>query len=156
MLLDPAIKGWPQHLQIQIFEAIVVLMDLTVAKLSRLNSSPGFGAAQAAEDELDLIALLEPLMHAFDAKSVFNLKNSECFLPKQSRAVPGRYASPHTPQATGSWRPGFADADVEVLAQCSTFSWPAYFVNYFGHRKGFHYLQQVLWCDPAEPPEGCF
>lgn len=142
VLLDSAISLRPQHLQLQIFDAISGLVDLTAAKLAKTSTLNVVDAAQAFEDELDLIALLEPLTLAFDPESMFNLKNAECMLPNVSRALPNRYASPQAPDKSGvAVSP---EADLEDCALFTAFSWPAYFVNYFGHRKGFQLLHQVL------------
>ena len=146
VLLDSAVTVWNQHLQLQVFDAVVGLVDLTAAKLAKMDTPHAIDAAQAFEDELDLIALLEPLMHAFDPESIFNLKNTECLLPKVSREVPNKYASPRAPETSGSGMANSPRADVEDCAQFTTCSWPAYFVNCFGHRKGFQFLQQVLSC----------
>lgn len=137
----------PQHLQLQIFDAISGLVDLTAAKLAKMNTLNVVDAAQAFEDELDLIALLEPLIHAFDPESMFNLKNAECILPTVSRTLPNRYATPRSPDKSAM---AIAPGDVVDCALFTTFSWPAYFVNYFGHRKGFQLLHQVLCCAQAE------
>ncbi|KAL3156421.1 hypothetical protein ABBQ38_000732 [Trebouxia sp. C0009 RCD-2024] len=141
VLLDSAISMRPQHLQLQIFDAISGLVDLTAAKLAKMNTLNVVDAAQAFEDELDLIALLEPLIHAFDPESMFNLKNAECILPTVSRTLPNRYATPRSPDKSAM---AIAPGDVVDCALFTTFSWPAYFVNYFGHRKGFQLLHQAL------------
>ncbi len=145
LLLDSAINTWPEHLQLQIFDAVTGLVDLTAAKLSQLNAPDDIDAAQAAEDEVDLIALLEPLMHAFDPESMFNFKNSDCTLPnKMPRELPSRYASPRMPEVPSLHLEDSAETDVEDCSHFTTFSWPAYFVNYCGYRRGFQYIRQVL------------
>ena len=144
VLLDSAITLWGQHLQLQIFDAVIGLTDLTAAKLAKMDPPHAIDAAQAFEDEIDLIALLEPLVHAFDPESTFNMKNADCVLPNVPRGVPNKYAVPRAPEKSGSGMANSPRADVEDCAHFTTCSWPAYFVNYFGHRKGFHLIQQVL------------
>ena len=144
VLLDSAITLWGQHLQLQIFDAVVGLIELTAAKLARMDPPHAIDAAQAFEDEIDLIALLESLIHAFDPESMFNIKNADSVLPNVQRGVPNKYAIPRAPETSGSGMANSPRADVDDCAHFTTFSWPAYFVNYFGYRKGFHSIQQVL------------
>ena len=143
VLLDSAITMWGQHLQLQIFDAVIGLIDLTAAKLAKMDPPHAIDAAQAYEDEIDLTALLEPLIHAFDPESMFNNKNADCVLPNVLRGVPKKYAIPRAPEKSGSGMANSPRADVDDCAHFTTYSWPAYFVNYFGHRKGFQFLQQV-------------
>lgn len=149
VLLDSAVNTWPENLQLQIFDAVTKLVDLTAAKLSKLNAPEDVDAAQAAEDEADLMALLEPLMHAFDPESMFNCKNSGCILPSRiPKALSNRYASPQAPAATNVHLEDPTDTDVEDCLHFTTFSWPAYYINYFGYRRGFHYIRQVCLLFP--------
>ena len=144
VLTDTAITGWPENLQLQTFDAVTALVDLTAAKLMQLNAPEGTDAAQAIEDEADLMALLEPLMHAFDSNSMFNFKNADCMLPaNMPRELPSRYARPHLPEAPVVLLTDSIESDVQDCSHFETFSWPAYFINYFGHRKGFHFIRQV-------------
>lgn len=143
VLLDSAITMWGHHLQLQIFDAVLGLIEVTAAKLAKLDPPHAIDAAQAFEDEIDLIALLEPLVHAFDSDSTFNLKNAECVLPKVPRDLPTKYAIPRAPEQPGSGMANSPRADVEDCAHFTTYSWTAYFVNYFGHRKGFQFIQLV-------------
>ena len=145
VLLDSAITTWPEYLQLQTFDAVNGLVELTAAKLSQLSLVIDFDVAQAMEDEADLIALLEPLMHAFDPESMFNFKNSDCTLPaKMPRELPSKYATPRVPDVPGVPAEDPVEADVEDCSHFVTFSWPAYFINYFGYRRGFQYIRQVL------------
>jgi hypothetical protein len=144
VLLDSAINIWPENLQLQIFDAVTGLVDLTAAKLSQLSAPEDIDAAQAAEDEADLFALLEPLMHAFDPESTFNYKNSECTLPsRMPKELSSRYATPRAPAISSVHLGVPVDTDVEDCSRFTTFSWPAYFINYFGYRRGFQYIRQV-------------
>ena len=144
VLTDPAITGWPENLQLQTFDAVTALVDLTAAKLMQLNAPEGTDAAQAIEDEADSMALLEPLMHAFDTNSMYNFKNADCMLPaKMPRELPSRYARPHLPETPAVLLTDPTESDVQDCSHFETFSWPAYFINYFGHRKGFLYIRQV-------------
>ena len=144
VLLDSAINIWPENLQLQIFDAVTGLVDLTAAKLSQLTAPEDVDAAQAAEDEADLFALLEPLTHAFDPESTFNTKNSECTLPsRMPKGLSSRYATPRAPAISNVHLGVPVDTDVEDCSHFTTFSWPAYFINYFGYRRGFQYIRQV-------------
>ena len=144
VLLDTAINIWPENLQLQIFDAVTGLVDLTAAKLSQLTAPEDIDAAQAAEDEADLFALLEPLTHAFDPESTFNNKNSERTLPsRMPKGLSSRYATPRAPAMSSVHLGVPVDTDVEDCSRFTTFSWPAYFINYFGYRRGFQYIRQV-------------
>lgn len=149
VLLDSAINVWPENLQLQIFDAVTGLADLTAAKMCQLTASEDIDAAQAAEDEADLFALLEPLTHAFDPECTFNNKNSECTLPSRiPKELSSRYATPRVPAISSVHLGVPINTDVEDCSHFTTFSWPAYFINYFGYRRGFQYIKQVQHAGP--------
>lgn len=139
VLADPAVNGWMDGVQLQTFTAVLALLDLACAKLSRFSPQGVQDPAQALEDEIDLVNVLEPVQQAFDTTCIFNFKNQDCILPsKLPRSLSHRYATPHMPEL-----PVMA-ADVDNCQQYPTLAWPAYFINYFGYRRGYQHIRQVL------------
>ena len=140
VLADPAVNGWVDGVQLQTFTAVLGLLDLACAKLSQFTPQGTQDPVQALEDESDLVNILDPLQQAFDRTCTFNYKNQDAILPaKLPRTLSHRYASPHMPEVLEP----LAD-DVEDCQQYPTLSWPAYFINYFGHKRGFQSIRQVL------------
>lgn len=140
VLADPAVNGWVDSVQLQTFTAVLALLDLTSAKLSQFNPQGVQDPAQALEDEIDLVNLLEPMHHAVDTTCTFNLKNQDCMLPpKLPRTLLERFASPHMPEL-----PNITAGDVDHCQQYPTFTWPAYFINYFGYKRGYQHMRQVV------------
>ena len=139
VLADPAVTGWIDSVQRQTFTAVLALLDLACAKLSQFNPQGQHDSIQALEDETDLVNILEPVQQAFDATSTFNLRNVDAILPSHlPKALSHRYARPQTAELTE-----ILASDVDACQQFPSLSWPAYFINYFGYRKGYHYIRQV-------------
>ena len=140
VLADPAVTGWIDNVQRQTFSAVLALLDLACAKLSQFNPQRLHDSIQALEDETDLVNILEPVQQAFDTNSTFNLRNVDTVLPSQlPKTLSHRYASPQTAELTE-----ILASDVETCQQYPSHSWPAYFINYFGYKKGYHYIRQVM------------
>lgn len=143
VLAEPVVSTWNDQIQLQIFSAVLGLLDLAVAKLSQLRSVITTDAVQALEDETDLVIILECVQQAFDVNCIFNVRNQDATVPSRLlRAQSKRYACPQPPETSSSNTDSFSP-DVDDCQQYPIYSWPAYFINYFGHKRGFHYIQQV-------------